>query len=367
MSNTGATSYIGNIDVTYPLPGQDNNSQGFRSNFNNIQRALSTLDDYMGQLAATTLNIESPYVTATVSLSTLGSLVINRTTYISTGDNYSTVIKVPSYNNNVGAAGSIAFYANTKQAYVTSVASGGTSFTVNDASGVMKNAGFTDVASNTYTVASILGNTITPNTAITDYGGWIGVTFTNPQFGKNVNKTVNTAVTKAVNDNLPIGAIIMWYGISSAIPAGWHVCNGGGGTPDLRSKFIIGANGDQGSFSNAAVGVEGGTRDAVIPYHTHSATASVTENEHKHNLGSKAAALPDATSIDGSESQGFIRDFGVGGGPSALSSGAKTGLTVAVSVDSVGTSGNVTDANLPPYYALYYIMKITNYAYAVYE
>jgi hypothetical protein len=35
------TTYINQIDVNYPIPGQDNNTQGFRSNFSNLKNALS--------------------------------------------------------------------------------------------------------------------------------------------------------------------------------------------------------------------------------------------------------------------------------------------------------------------------------------
>jgi hypothetical protein len=33
----------------------------------------------------------------------------------------------------------------------------------------------------------------------------------------------------------------MWSGPRSAVPAGWHVCDGSNGTPDLRDRFVVGA------------------------------------------------------------------------------------------------------------------------------
>lgn len=39
------------------------------------------------------------------------------------------------------------------------------------------------------------------------------------------------------------GIIVMWGGDIVDIPAGWHLCDGTDGTPDLRNKFIIGAGG----------------------------------------------------------------------------------------------------------------------------
>ena len=43
-------------------------------------------------------------------------------------------------------------------------------------------------------------------------------------------------------DSLPIGTIIAYNGPLSAIPAGWHLCDGSDGTPNLRGKFLEGAD-----------------------------------------------------------------------------------------------------------------------------
>ena len=37
---------------------------------------------------------------------------------------------------------------------------------------------------------------------------------------------------------IPQSAIIMWGGVVSNIPAGWALCDGSNGTPDLRDRFI---------------------------------------------------------------------------------------------------------------------------------
>jgi len=42
---------------------------------------------------------------------------------------------------------------------------------------------------------------------------------------------------------IPVGGIIIWSGSIASIPTGWALCNGSSGTPDLRSKFIVGAGG----------------------------------------------------------------------------------------------------------------------------
>ena len=40
----------------------------------------------------------------------------------------------------------------------------------------------------------------------------------------------------------PAGMILMWAGSIADIPDGWGLCNGTKGTPDLRGRFILGAN-----------------------------------------------------------------------------------------------------------------------------
>jgi hypothetical protein len=51
-------------------------------------------------------------------------------------------------------------------------------------------------------------------------------------------------ITSEVNNKkfymVPRGAIIMWSGPRDSIPAGWHLCDGGFGTPDLQNRFILG-------------------------------------------------------------------------------------------------------------------------------
>jgi len=60
------------------------------------------------------------------------------------------------------------------------------------------------------------------------------------------NLTVNGTVSSVVGGKafymVPQGGIIMWSGLLSNIPSGWQLCDGTGGTPDLRNRFIYGVN-----------------------------------------------------------------------------------------------------------------------------
>lgn len=133
---------------------------------------------------------------------------------------------------------------------------------------------------------------------------------------------------------LPSGVITLWSGSVASIPGGWYLCNGSNGTPDLRDRFVVGAG------STYAVAATGGSADAVVVSHTHSAT--VTDPGHTHNN-----VLNDTGAGQLSAAAGVAYDR------FKTTSSSTTGISVSNS--TTGVSG--TNANLPPYYALAYIMK----------
>jgi microcystin-dependent protein len=105
--------------------------------------------------------------------------------------------------------------------------------------------------------------------------------------------------------------------------------------PDLRDKFAIGAD------SLYALGATGGSKDAVVVSHTH--TATVTDPGHDHTLKGQNATA------DG---------FGAEWSPASetKSGGVNAALTgISVSNSTTGVSG--TNANLPPYLALVACIK----------
>ncbi len=140
---------------------------------------------------------------------------------------------------------------------------------------------------------------------------------------------------------LPRGVICMWSGAVAAVPSGWLLCNGSNGTPDLRDRFIIGAG------LAYAVGATGGSKDAVVVSHTH--TATVNDPSHDHagvattRGGNGGSGTPILAAGDNNLTTPYTPDV----------SPATTGITVSNSTE--GVSG--TNANLPPYYALCFIMR----------
>lgn len=70
---------------------------------------------------------------------------------------------------------------------------------------------------------------------------------------------------------IPSGGIIIWSGSIATIPAGFVLCDGTSGTPDLRDKFVIGA-GD--TYTPGQVGgSETHTHNFTTDGHTHTIPA----------------------------------------------------------------------------------------------
>ncbi len=158
---------------------------------------------------------------------------------------------------------------------------------------------------------------------------------TAPTAALGTNTTQLATTEFVIANSVPSGLIAIWSGSSATIPTGWLLCNGSSSTPDLRNRFVVGAG------STYAVGATGGSADAVVVSHTH--TATVTDPGHAHSY---------SLAVGGSPQSGSATPCLTGTTPSTTGT-ASTGITVANS--TTGVSG--TNANLPPYYALCYIMK----------
>lgn len=162
--------------------------------------------------------------------------------------------------------------------------------------------------------------------------------------GQNLNLTGVMTCTSidtgaGTGGSIPSGGIIMWSGAVSAIPSGWVLCDGSNSTPDLRSRFVVGATGDGSNnvtfdadtgavSSNYSVGVTGGSvahqlTEAEIPSHNHSYSDS-------YNGSGDAVASSGGTVYDD---------------------------TVTANKTTGGTGGDDFHENRPPYYALAFIMK----------
>lgn len=127
---------------------------------------------------------------------------------------------------------------------------------------------------------------------------------------------------------LPSGCILIYKGAVDAIPNGFKLCNGENGTPDLRDKFVLGAG------NKYAVGSTGGTEEEKLET-THLP-------KHKH-------AVP-FTAIG---SNAYGGGSSVGG--RSYDSGSQPAFSNSLTSEA---GGDQPHNNMPPYFALAYIMKI---------
>lgn len=196
-------------------------------------------------------------------------------------------------------------------------------------------------------VATFLGTPSSANllAAVTDETGTGALVFagsptltgtplsTTAAVGTNTTQIATTAFVQAA---VPAGVIVMWSGSIASIPSGWTLCNGSSGTPDLRDRFVVGAG------STYAVAATGGSADAVVVSHTHTATVTDPGHLHTYTRGGTDTVSGGGITIQTNSAL-----------PTQNTGSAVTGITVGNSTE--GVSG--TNANLPPYYALAYIMK----------
>jgi hypothetical protein len=136
----------------------------------------------------------------------------------------------------------------------------------------------------------------------------------------NLSEVISGFVQKA----LPFGLVALWCGSADNIPAGWLLCDGRNGTPDLRERFVLGAGG------RYRVGQNGGEE-------THTLTAAEMPS-HSHSFDTYACRGADGNANSGWSSGDCIDH--------------RYNPTFSYS------GGNQPHNNMPPYYALCYIMKI---------
>jgi hypothetical protein len=126
------------------------------------------------------------------------------------------------------------------------------------------------------------------------------------------------------------GMIIMWNSTVASIPSGFVLCDGNNSTPDLRDKFIVGAKQDDSGTAKTNV-------TGSLTQTGGSATHTLTEAEmpsHVHHVQittDSSGPFGSVFAAGNNSSQGFVATTSKG-------------------------SGNAHN-NLPPYYALCFIMK----------
>ena len=168
------------------------------------------------------------------------------------------------------------------------------------------------------------------------------------RLGSGVTVAAASSYASRHGSSLPRGAIIMWTG--STAPDGWALCDGSNSTPDLRGRFIL-ATGNGAGLSPRGLGDKGGVEKHKLavdemPSHSH----SVNDPGHLHNwTGSRQLAGTDDHNNTSEFSKGDRSTQDV---VSKNTDSRSTGITL----NSSG-SGSPHE-NMPPYYALAFIMKL---------
>ena len=130
-------------------------------------------------------------------------------------------------------------------------------------------------------------------------------------------------------DSIPSGVVVSWYGDKANVPSGWAICDGTNGTPDLRDRFIVGAG------NSYALKATGGSN-----------TVSLTADQNGPHSHSGTTSSSQQTVVPGSDLLGtHSNNMGKWG-------------TVNITLTTESSGKGIAHENRPPYYALYFIMKL---------
>ena len=212
--------------------------------------------------------------------------------------------------------------------------------------------------------------------------GIVNITATGTIQAEQITSTDDMNATGTVTANLfvgggmvPLGAILMWSGTGSAtaVPTGFTLCNGNGGAavngitiPDLRDKFIVGANavtGSDSTYPGVSMNQTGGNADATLVSHEHTTDSIIeTGSTSAKSLTGAITKISEGFNAEGTATGVFTK---TSDGNNDITGSSSTSPVSGVTMDvnhrhSTDTQGSAaTNANLPPYFALAYIMRTT--------
>ena len=259
----------------------------------------------------------------------------------------------------------------------TSVYCDGTNFLPlnTGAAGNFSVSGNLSVTGTTSLTGALSGTTASFSGAVNSTNSVLSGTPTAPTAAAGTNTTQIATTAFAIANGFPAGGIIMWSGSIASIPTGFALCNGSSGTPDLRDRFIVGAgstyavNATGGSASvtpaGSISGSTGGTAitEAQMPKHFHRTWGPWPgyTGPSVPGVDSPGTSYPGRGVFNGGTPDDGAYDYGtwsVGGDATSGSTSTGTGAASEHSHSLSASFSGTSQTNLPPYYALAYIMKL---------
>lgn len=168
------------------------------------------------------------------------------------------------------------------------------------------------------------------------------------KMGSGVTVAASSSYSSAAGSSLPRGAVIMFAG--NAVPAGWALCDGQNGTPDLRGRFVLGV-GQGGGLTGRPMNQTGGRETVALtpnemPSHAH----GVTDPGHAHLW---SASRQQAGTDDNNNTNELSK--GDRGAADTMVKGTDTRGT-GITIQAAG--GKDAHENMPPFHVLAFIMKL---------
>jgi hypothetical protein len=150
---------------------------------------------------------------------------------------------------------------------------------------------------------------------------------------------------------VPLGGIVMYSGLVGSLPTNWKICDGTGGTPDLRDRFIIGA----GTFASGATGGSATISILNLPSHNH----GINDPGHIHSITDPGHFHTTTAMSEGNQGINGAAGGRLGNNQGNNSDTKTTGITINSQTTGITTqnTGSAT-AYYPPYYALAYIIRV---------
>jgi microcystin-dependent protein len=282
------------------------------------------------------------------------------------------VIPTANLISNIGSNGMRFNVVHAKDSLLTGVLNVGTNATVGgslNVSGTGSVSGNLSTAGNLSSTSSRTSESTTTGALVLSGGAGIagnlhvGGTIITPTMPAGTSNTAVATTAFVQTNSIPTGGLMMWP--TASAPNGYLLCNGAAvsrtsyaalfaviGTtfgvgdnsttfnlPNYNNRTAVGAGGLY------AVGASGGSKDSIVVSHTHTGnTASAGAHVHQ---------IPNISGPDARDGGPFNYTTNWNSGTRDTSSAGTHSHSFAT--ESTGSSG--TDANMPPYLAIYYIIK----------